>query len=358
MVFGIIPPVQTEIEIKLHLIFKKERSIHFSKWFPLPSFILQIPTDLGTILVEFKEYHDNEIPVEKNFSIATKRIILKGTFSFNESTIKKMNEIQTKIISDDGRMGKIDDSLCFLQEGKIIARCFEKALKILDEVFRYRLGQYWNEIYIPFDSRKNSIGSWFHDNYQAQWKKPSETEWKFFFPSSLGGSLTGFLHDDSSYNNLIIESDWEVIKKSCEQFQPIPVIEKILSEANFHLENGDHILSLILGVLLIDLLLNEKVLKNISPGKLEQYKNKIEKLPMSAKIIFLGKTLKNSDEIQLIELHNLIKIRDNVVHEGYQITEQDHIDKKIKLLLRFIKDCYNDKMKLPNHSLRWKRYNK
>lgn len=242
--------------------------------------------------------------------------------------INGISEHEIELIRND-TIGDAD----FIKLGKTIVRKIEPIINNFLNIIKIKYGQYWISNLDPFDSLRNSIGS-YCNSLQMECSIDDGTTWKDFRPDPLVQNATIMM--GGNWNYYLSKDDWKDIKSMAnEKFEP-SVAMKCLLQSHHYSAEGDLKHAIVEGVTALELAIEEFFERKLTGnktllGKLDEFKQ----LHLPTKVTMVSTTLGIPSK-ELEDILNIIKIRNSIAHKGINAEKEFVIQRKLETLLNVV----------------------
>ncbi len=233
--------------------------------------------------------------------------------------------------------------------GKRVIDFLRPPLSNFISVLRTQYGQYWLRELEPWDSRRQSLGSYCRSTLGLFWCNDGN-QWNHFSPTESSAALYVTKLPRRGFGEYLTKDDWEHLSSSFDPYETPSLATIILGKAHEFYDNGELKQSFVEGVTALEVALSEFVLRKLAdepqmsedasrifsdPSKGVQEKFKLVSLISSSV----------SNEIYKKTLE-AIKIRNNIVHRGdnSSISDETALQALFHVITVFLSD---DEYKFP-----------
>jgi hypothetical protein len=183
------------------------------------------------------------------------------------------------------------------------------------ELLRIRMGQYWLHQMPKFDSRIQSIGYYAGSVLGMKWRFSRGRKWKVLDPDGPETTKATFCvrpgPDNEQYMN---KSDWGSLSNiDCTQTNG----DFFIIRAHRLSDEGDVRLAFIEGVTALELSIHHFIRKRALKKEILESTSSFNNLPLRSQLAVLCTALGEIPEQQIELAINAIKIRNDIVHEGF-----------------------------------------
>ncbi len=226
----------------------------------------------------------------------------------------------------------------YVKIGKRVVKLIQPSVEHLTEVLRVYYGQYWLRAPGPWNSKRQSLGSYCSGTLQAQWSFCPEGPWKSFRPNeSIVTEDAYFNTEEDIFKVYLTESDWQSLSKTLKNV-PLPSIAALSLIRAHRLVNNKMIREgIVEAVLALELALVEFLRSCICHDK--ELLDVVGGLKLSLKsraITIVSASGKATPE-ELKTLVSCIDHRNKIVHEGADIEASDRITmEKVRQLISIV----------------------
>lgn len=280
-----------------------------------------------------KYNYNKKLIEEKDIS---RQAILDGGVLFGEVSINDIS-IELLQVLKENKTGDAE----YISFGKKVVKETIKHSNNLINIFRHLFRQHWVENLVDWDSKCQSLGSYCDSELSMKYTLDNGVTWNQFLPDEkrLEFQVTSNIITD--YSDFILQDDWILIKDLFESDFKHSDTSIFLSKANETLNNGDLKKAFIEAVTALEAAIEYVVKGNseITQSILRSIQS-FHNLPLPSKFslfcLFSNKFEANDIENSL----KAIKIRNDIVHEGYKPKEVDEV--YLKSLFKSISKIINE----------------
>ena len=273
------------------------------------------------------DYHKKEVDP----NIMKRQAVLDGgpLWGLVETTDIKEEEFRAIV------QNKIGDE-SYIKFGKrVVTKVIYPYTKRLLDILSITYGQYWLRELEPWDSSKQSLGSYCYGTLQTYWSTDDGISWNVFQPDRpvlrLNGDKTGIGWD------YIKEDDWDEIRTLLnEEFVP-SLATSVLNRSHRHFDQGEIRYAFIEAVNALELAMEERVtLKFKGEQSIAKYleDNRFWKLPMPTKVTILSSMIGNVSIEEVQGTIDAIVIRNSLVHDAEGLPK--NAEEKLSLLMKTV----------------------
>ena len=319
-----------EISIK-----RQSKNVRVKLWFERCGYI----NDRGWISFDYKRREIDSDTLSRQAKVDAGPL-------YGKIFIKDLKSEEVKAVVEN----KLDDEE-YIKVGKKITKIINKDIIPFINYLRNHCGQYWVKELHPWNSQAESLGSYFM-RISAKWSVDESAEWQKFLPDKLESRAVVTINLDSDYSPYLSKDNW----LSLESFNPEQCNDslsiKLLSRAHQLNDEGNIRQSFVEGVTSLELALNEFFQKRVNLGKsLRREMKSFWQLPLHAQLTTVASCLPNSSHDDIEIAIRAIRVRNKIVHEGFNPRNDFETKKIIKALFRIISKLLSDiDLKFPSAS--------
>lgn len=210
----------------------------------------------------------------------------------------------------------LQDTKEYVKLGKRVISFLYPPISNFISLLRIQYGQYWLPEIVAWDSRNLTLGSYCSSTFDLYWSTDKGKSWDRFIPTRQGFTLHVRVGRD--FTRYLTKEDWVNIKLS---FDPdnVPSLAAVtLSKAHEFRGEGHLRQAFIEGVSALELSLGEIFRKKQKDYlSLSAHAQRFFELPNPVKLTLLGSLTKLVPGKTIEAAIGAIKIRNDIVHEGY-----------------------------------------
>lgn len=258
-------------------------------------------------------------------------------------------KIEALEISDDEykvlEENKVGDPI-YQNLGKRITKIIDPVLAKFFYIMRIHFGQFWIPEFEKFNSKEASIG--YHLRFMGmKWSSDDGKSWKIFEPDHEHPPVTAYFASHESYLELISNTDWKNLQSILQKEYKESLAAITLARTHRYIVQRDTRHAFFEGVTAVELAIEEFIHNNINDNKI--FKENIQgfwNLPISTQLVTLSTAL-NLSKSKVEETITAIKLRNRIVHDGFEPEFFDVRKNLISLLEIVSKLLIGPKFKFP-----------
>jgi hypothetical protein len=192
-------------------------------------------------------------------------------------------------------------------------------------ILRVNYGEYWIRELEKWDSREESLGSYCSTTLSLKWSLDGGEHWAPFCPDKPVVQLRGRMR--RTYPGYLTEEDWQELAQTAQQEYEPSTAAYILARTHQLLDQDNLKHALIEGVSALELALSEFIRRKLHDSDLlvESIKA-FWNSPLHSRVVSLAPIL---DTLSLQDIEHTvkaIKMRNEVVHEGWSPTDDAKVE--------------------------------
>lgn len=237
---------------------------------------------------------------------------LRGTLELNSVQDEVLEVIAERKIGDPA----------YIQFGKFIVNTvLDPRLSRFIKILRINFGQYWIREFIPWDSRRYSLGGYCQSVLALEWSI-NGTDWERFVPNEPQQTINaGAIGGGRQYLSLANEKDWASLNDlMLFEYTPSDAL-LLLARAHELFDRRNHRYAFVEGVTALEMAIGELMTKNLGmtlPQEVEGFTNQSVKRQLVAVSATSG--LLNAGDLDAAL--KAITIRNEIVHDGKAYGEE------------------------------------
>jgi hypothetical protein len=316
------------------LIKTKSRNLKIFVWFERCGFIQD-----GWIRFDYKKREIDTTILKRQAKLDAGplrvRIELKGITTEDIKTLKE----NKKGDENYRRIGK-----------RLIKILNESVIPFIDTL-RFYYGQYWLQELKKWNSKDESLGSYFRGIY-TKFSTDQGATWDDFIPDEIKRTLRLVSTIQSDFSSYFSKEDWKALDNiDLSEFKPTLAV-KLLQIAHQLKDEGDYKQAIIEGntsleVAISDLFKNRLSLSKVLKKEMESF----WQLQIRAQLTVISSLIEGLSHKDIENAISIVKIRNNILHEGFSPKDDFDIRKKLDSLFTIIAKLISNKpIKFPSAS--------
>jgi hypothetical protein len=237
-------------------------------------------------------------------------------------------------------------------------RIGKRLIKILNEsvipfinTLRFYYGQYWLQELTKWDSRVQSLGSYFR-RMNTKYSIDKGATWVDFIPDKMearGGFVVNVQSDFSSY---LSKEDWKALNNIDLSEFSLTLAAELLQTAHQLKDEGNCKQAIIEGNTSLEVAISYLFKNRLSLSKvLKEEMQSFWQLPIGAQLIVISCLIEGLSDKDIENAISIVKIRNKIIHEGFTPKSDFDTMKKIDSLFRVIAKLISNKpIKFPSAS--------
>jgi hypothetical protein len=211
------------------------------------------------------------------------------------------------------------DSTEYVNLGKRVIDFLSPPLIAFVDRLRIQYGQHWLPELRPWDSRRESLGS-YCSSLRLRWRETPDADWRDFRPTPLVVTIRASVASDRDEGQYLTESDWRTLQSSFDPLSPAPLALRVIARAHELRDTGQISEAIVQGVTAVELAMEYFLTVRLA-GKSkaiqetvtsEQFLNLPLKIRLS--VLAIAANLMTPDAIEAA--NEAIDVRNTIVHEG------------------------------------------
>ncbi|MDP3112366.1 MAG: hypothetical protein Q8M71_09730 [Thermodesulfovibrionales bacterium] len=247
--------------------------------------------------------------------IMTQQAILEGGPLRGLLEIRNLRDEDLALFAE--RSDKNDEYYSLVK--KVIKKLIYLPLSNFIKILRTNYGQYWLKELEKWDSREESLPTYCDSKLHIEISLDNGKSWGSFFPSiiDLSLKLSWNIIQAKTYAKYLTRDDWQSIQKLItEKYVPTYAAE-ILMRAYQLYDQGNLKHAIVEGVTAFEVAISEFIKNRLNKyGLKNDFLNSFLNLPLSTQIVAIAAVLDNVLPEELEQTLKIIKIRNDIVHEG------------------------------------------
>lgn len=316
------------------LIKTKSRNVKILVWFERCGFVQD-----GWIRFDYKKREIDTTILKRQAKLDAGplrvRIELKGITTEDIKTLKE----NKKGDENYKRIGK-----------RLIKILNESVIPFIDTL-RFYYGQYWLQELNKWDSKDESLGSYFRKIY-TKYSTDQGATWDDFIPDKIEGTVRLVSTMQSDFSSYFSKEDWKSLDNiNLSEFKPTLTV-KLLQTAHQLKDEGDYKQAIIEGntsleVAISDLFKNRLSLSKVLKKEMESF----WQLRIRAQLTVISSLIEGLSDKDIENAISIVKIRNKIVHEGFSPKNDFDTRKKLDSLFTIIAKLISNKpIKFPSAS--------
>lgn len=185
---------------------------------------------------------------------------------------------------------------------------------------RSQYGQFWLQEPRPWDSRRATLGTYCSSDLGLRWWDDGKQCWYRFLPTNSGASVAIQPLPGRGFEEYLTEADWRRLQ-STRCFDNISTELQLLGNAARSLDSGDYRQAFVEVISALELAISNRLSSQNKSIKsaIQSFRDRETRSAHVAVILLVLGAPENETETAL----RAVKLRNDVVHEGYQPTESD-----------------------------------
>ena len=206
------------------------------------------------------------------------------------------------------------DDPIYASLGKRVIEELQPRLSNFISTLRNQYGQYWLEELSPWDSRRDTLGTYCSSVLSLVWWNEQTRDWRRFLPTNSGSRITVERPPGRGYAEYLTEEDWRRFQRTrC--LSDVSTEVQLLGNATRALDFGERRQAFIEVMSALELVVARRLASTSVMAK-RAIQSFLNRETQSAQIaVILLATGANSIEIE--EALEALKVRNRVAHEGY-----------------------------------------
>ena len=254
---------------------------------------------------------------------------LMGLLKIDKLSIDILNPIQNNIIGDQK----------YVTFGKKVIKLIYPAISHFISIIRVNFGQYWLKQPTKWNSKTETLGQ-YCSLLSMKWSTDDGKTWFAFQPDEKqSGPIVVTTRDDHS-DFLVTKLEWNRLQEiMASNYQP-SLAATILARTHEYLAQEQLRSAFIEGVSGLELALNEFIKEKLRDSStLMNSMSRFWQLPLKTQLVSVGSALGSISSEDLESTLSAIETRNNIVHEGYEPSENQKkqllsLLKTVSMLLR------------------------
>lgn len=312
----------------------KSKDIKFYLWFERCGFVQK-----GWIQFDYKKREIDPL-------ILKRQAVLDAGPLRGMIELKRIKQTEIKAIT-----GSKEGDANYIRLGKRLRKIINENVIPFIDTLRLYYGQYWLRELPKWDSKTESLGSYFRHIY-TKYSTDNGKKWNNFIPDKIKAKLEFTSIIRSDYSSYFTKDDWYSLNNfSAENFEHTFGI-KLLLNAQQLKDTGDYKQSFVDGITSLEIALSDFFKARLSlPQKLKKEMESFWQLPLKAQLTVIASSLKSLSYEDINNAIVSIDTRNKIVHEGWSPKKDIETKKTLNSLFRVVSKLITDKpVKFPSSS--------
>lgn len=243
--------------------------------------------------------------------------VLRGQMIFGDVDDEELAEIAAKSVpvvsSNDPDL--VSEAPLYMAAGKRLVGFFHSRVSRFIAVLKCQFGQYWLTDLRPWDSRRESLGSYCSGLNLVWWNECNDKGFRFI-PSALIATMVAAPPPRRGFAEYLSEQDWRLLQRMNWE-SDVPTELTLLGRANQAIDQDDYRYAFIEAATALEMAVERRV----SPSG--EYKNvraalqAFDQHPEKSRVAVVLKVA-GWNETEIDAVLAALDVRNRIVHEGYQ----------------------------------------
>jgi hypothetical protein len=249
---------------------------------------------------------------------------LSGSFILTDLT-----EEELSVVEQD-----VKDDPLYVKLGKRITKLIHRPVSRLIRILRVNYGQYWICDVPKWDSRRESLGAYCANKLQLSWRCNQESSLQDFRPTNSTSSFNITLPSDEFFKQYLAREDFlQLSEILASDYDPALATTAIL-RAHENFDQGDLSYAIIEACTALEIAMSSYVRKTYEGSKpLEGAVSEFFNLKKEAQLFFISLGIEDISKECLELAIGGIKLRNSIVHEGYEPHYCKEVNDKVSALM-------------------------
>ncbi len=240
----------------------------------------------------------------------------------------------------------------YFRLGKRLLKILSDSVIPFIDTLRLYYGQYWLRELKEWNSKDESLGSYLRKIY-TQFSTDNGKTWEYFVPDKITSVVCIEHFIQSDFSSYLSKECWkELGRTDLSELKPTLAI-KLLQAAHQLMDEENYKQAIIEGntsleVAISDLIKNKLSLSKILKKEMESF----WKLPIRTQLTVISSLMGGLSEKDIENAIRLVKIRNEIVHEGFSPKNDFNTKKMLEALFKVISKIISNKsIKFPSASI-------
>jgi hypothetical protein len=237
-------------------------------------------------------------------------------------------------------------------------RIGKRLIKILNEsvipfidMLRFYYGQYWLQELKKWDSKGESLGSYFR-NINTKFSTDQGATWNDFIPDEIKRTVLLFSAIQSDFSAYLLKEEWKALDNiDLSEFKPSLAV-KLLQTAHQLKDERDYKQAIIEGNTSLEVAISDLFKKRLTLSKvLKKEMESFWQLGIRAQLTVVSSLIEGLSYKDIENAISIVIIRNKIVHEGFSPKNDFDTRKKLDSLFKIIAKIISNKpIKFPSAS--------
>lgn len=314
---------------------KKSRNVKVLVWFERCGFVQD-----GWIKFDYKKRETNSAILKRQAKLDAGPLRVR-------IEVKGITNKDIKVLKSNK---KGDDS--YIRLGKRLLKILNESVIPFIDTLRLYYGQYWLRELRKWDSRDESLGSYFRKIY-TKFSTDHGKTWEDFIPDKIEGRTRAVFTVQSDFSSYLTRECWkELDHTDLSEFKPTLAI-KLLQIAHQLKDEGNYKQAIIEGNTSLEIAISDLFKNRLSLSEiLKEEMKSFWQLPKRTQLIVISSLIGGFSEKDIENAMHIVKIRGRIVHEGFSPKIDFDKKKMLEAFFRVISKIVSDKpIKFPIASI-------
>ena len=225
----------------------------------------------------------------------------------------------------------------YIALGKTVVRVLQPALSNFLDILIINYGQYWIENLEPWDSRRQSLGTYCRSRLQLRWRIDEGEVWQDFRPDEPHIMAEVMLPTNELFRMYLVPDDLQTIQGAIKVGYAPGLSERTLAKAHRILDQGQIRYAFVEAVTAAEIAIHDVIRTSGSMSKdLIDHVQSFYGLPLKAQLAVIASQVGGVTSDDLENAVSAIELRNDIVHEAADITYATENVGMLRALLRVV----------------------
>ena len=305
----------------------KSREIEVAVWFERCGFVQD-----DWIRFDYKKRETDPALVERQAKLDAGPLRVK--IEMKDATSNDIVTLENNVKGDEN----------YKKIGKRLERILNENIIPFIEILRLYYGQYWLQELNNWNSKEESLGSYFRKIY-AKFSIDEGATWNHFIPDEIESSVRVFSVLSRDFSAYISKEYWQDLDNvDLSEFE-ITLAAKLLLKAHQLKDEGDYKQAIIEGNTSLEVAMSYLFKDRLSLSKeLKKQMESFWQLPLRAQLTVVSSLIEGLSAKDIENAVNIVKIRNKIVHEGYSPKNDLDTRKEIESFFTVVSKLISSKL--------------